>query len=118
MNPLVQLLMAALTSVSLSLIVLGLLSRPLARVLVRICPDEPAAAFWLRYTQLMLTLAPLLATVAVDWVAGSAPAASVVRLTLMAVLVGLLFGLHAVGRRVGLFVRWPSAAPSPTGAQS
>jgi hypothetical protein len=118
MNPFSQLLVAALTSVSLSLVVLALLSAPLVRVLARICPDDSASAFWLRYTQLMLTLVPLLATVVVEWLAGSGPPASVVRLTLMAVLVGLLFGLHAVGRRVGLFVRWPAAAPSPTGAQS
>lgn len=118
MNPLVQLLMAALISVCLSLLILALWSRPMARVLVRICPDEPAAAFWLRYTQLMLTLAPLLAAVAVDWMAGQAPAASVMRLTLMAVLLGLLFGLHAVGRRVGRLVRWPGAARPGAGARS
>ncbi len=119
MNPLVQLLMATLISVSLSLAVLRLLSRPLARVLARICPDEPAAAFWLSYTQVMLTIAPLLVTLAVDWFAGTEqPLTAAVRLTLMAALVGLLVGLHAVGRRLGQFVRLPMDASATTGTTS
>ena len=114
MNPLIQLLMATVISVSLSLAVLGLLSRPLARVLARICPDEPAAAFWLSYTQVMLTISPLLVTLAVDWFAGTEQPLTAVRLTLMAALVGLLVGLHAVGRRLGQFVRLPTDASATT----
>ena len=97
--------------------VLALLSGRLMRVLVRICPDEPAAAFWLIYTQLMLTLTPLLAAVAVDALAGQGPPATVVRLTLIAVLAGLLLGLHLVARRLGVFVRWPADRPN-AGARS
>ena len=107
MNALVQLLVAALISLSMSLAVLRLLSRPLARVLTRICPDEAAATFWLSYTQVMLTIAPLLATLAIDGYAGTHHPLVAVRLTVMAALVGLLVGLYAVGRRLGEFVRPP-----------
>ena len=118
MSPFIQLLMATGISVSLSLAVLGLLSRPLAHVLARICPDEPVAAFWLSYTQVMLTIAPLLVTLAVDWFAGTAQPLTAVRLTLMAALVGLLIGLHAVGRRLGHFVRLPLEALATKGTTS
>lgn len=118
MNPLAQLLMASLISVTLSLVVLRLLSRPLACVLARICPDEPAAAFWLSYTQVMLTIAPLLVTLTVDWVAGTEQPLAAARLTLMAALVGLLVGLHAVGRRLGQFVRLPKDASATPGTPS
>lgn len=109
MNAPVQLLVVSLISVSLSLIVLRLLSQPLARVLARICPDEAAAAFWLGYTKVMLTIAPLLATLAVDAFAGADHPLAAIRLTLMAALVGLLVGLYAVGRRLNAFVRPASA---------
>lgn len=109
MSPLTQLLAASILSVSLSLAVLRLLSRPLSQVLARICPDEAAAAFWLSYTQVMLTIAPLLATLAVDGFASTANPLAAIRLTLMAALVGLLIGLYAVGRRLGQFVRVPGA---------
>lgn len=117
MNPLVQLLAASLISVSLSLAVLRLLSQPLARVLARICPDEAAAAFWLSYTQVMLTIAPLLATLAVDGFVGTDRPLAALRLTVMAALVGLLIGLHGVGRRLGRFVRLPEAEPAAAGAR-
>jgi len=109
MNASLHLLVAALVSVSMSLAVLRLLSRPLARVLTRICPDEAAAAFWLSYTQVMLTIAPLLAALAIDGYAHTDQPLVAIRLTVMAALVGLLVGLYAVGRRLGQFVRLPDA---------
>lgn len=112
MSALVQLLVASLISVSLSLVVLRLLSRPLAHVLTRICPDEAAAGFWLSYTQVMLTIAPLLATLVVDGFVGADQPLASIRLTLMAALVGLLVSLYAVGRRLGQFVRQPGAGSS------
>lgn len=117
MSPLVQLLLASLVSVSLSLGVLRLLSPPLMRVLSRICPDEAAAAFWLSYTQVMLTIAPLLATLAADGFVGTDHPLAAIRLTLMAALVGLLIGLYAVGRRLGQFVRLPGREPATVDVQ-
>ena len=50
MNGLFLLLVESATSITLSLAVLYVLSRPLINVLSRICPDEQAAAFWLSLT--------------------------------------------------------------------
>lgn len=112
MSALVQLLVASLISVSLSLVVLRQLSRPLVHVLARICPDKAAAAFWLSYTQVMLTIAPLLATLVVDGFASAGQPLTSIRLTLMAALIGLLVGLYAVGRRLGQFVKLPGTGSS------
>lgn len=103
-----HLLNAVLISVLLSLVVVRVLSRPLAPLLARLCPDEPSAAFWLRYIQLMLTLAPLVGALWIDRLASDAAPLEAFRLTLMASLVGLLIGLYAVGRRLGRFVVTPS----------
>lgn len=118
MTPLLQLLMATLISVCLSLAVLRILSGPLARVLARVCPDEPAAAFWLSYTQVMLTIAPLLVTLVVGLFAGSDQPLTALRLTVMAALLGLLVGLHAVGRWLGQFVRGLKSDATGTGSAS
>lgn len=109
MNPLVHLLMASLISVILSALVLRVLSEPLLRVLSRLCPDEAAAAFWLTYTQVMLTMAPLLAVLLVATVAHGSDALSAVRLSVTAALVGLLAGLYTVGRRLAPYVRLTGA---------
>jgi hypothetical protein len=118
MNTLVQLLVASCISMALSGLVLRLLSQPLVKVLSRICPDEAAAAFWLRYTQVMLTLAPLLAAVATVTVVGTAGPLSAVRLSVIAALVGLLLGLYAVGHRLGGFVRLPALREPMLGGRS
>lgn len=115
MNALIQLLVASLISLSLSLIVLHLLSRPLALVLGRVCPDEAAAAFWLSYTQVMLTIAPLLATLVVHGLAENDQPLAAIRLTLIGAMVGLLVGLFAVGRRLGQFVRLPGTGSPAAG---
>ena len=113
MNAVAHLFGAALTSVVLSLVVLRVLSRPLAPLLARLCPDESAAAFWLRYNQLMLTLAPLVVALWIDRLASDSAPLEAFRLTLMASLVGLLFGLYAVGRRVARFVAVPVEEKTP-----
>lgn len=107
MDAVVHLLGTALTSVLLSLVVLRVLSRPLAPLLANLCPDESSATFWLRYVQLMLTLAPLVAALWIDHLAGGTAPLGGFRLTLMVSLVGLLIGLYVVGRRLGRFVAAP-----------
>lgn len=118
MPPLAQMLVAALISLFLSLVVLRLLSRPLAQLLSRLCPDEAAAAFWLAYTQVMLTLAPLLATLLLDGFTGAGRPLAALRMALVASLIGLLVGLYAVGRRLGRFARVPSLGASAGEARS
>lgn len=109
MNAIIALLAAALVSVSLSLVVLRILSDPLAKVLDRVCQDACAAAFWLSYTRLMLTIAPLLVALAAQMFSRFDDPLDAFRLILMASLGGLLFGLHMVGTRLVQFIRMPSS---------
>lgn len=96
-----------LVSVAMSLAVLYVLSGPLVNVLRRICPDEPAAVFWLSYTKVMLMIAPLLLVLTVDMFAHFSDPMDSLRLALMAALGGLLLGLHSIGKRLGRFVATP-----------
>jgi hypothetical protein len=109
MNAYFQLFAAALTCVVISLAVLRVLSSPLTHALRRICPDEDAAAFWLSYTKVMLVLAPLLLVVAVDLFGQFGDPLVSLRLSLMATLGGLLIGLHSIGKRLGQFIKVPTA---------
>lgn len=108
------LLLECLASALLSLAVLRTLSRPLTGLLERLCPDEQAAAFWHGYTQVMLTLAPLLCVLILDLLTPSGHFSSQLRGGLIAGLGGLLFGLWIVGRRLGRFIETaqrPGEAP-------
>ncbi len=112
MNAYLLLFVEALTSIAISLAVLYVLSRPLLDILARICPDEQAAAFWLSYTKLMLMIAPLLLVLAVDLFSHFSDPLDSLRLALLATLGGLLLGLHAIGKRLGQFVRAPQTPGS------
>ncbi|MBI3149152.1 MAG: hypothetical protein HYZ17_11640 [Betaproteobacteria bacterium] len=107
MNAYFLLFAESLISVVVSLAVLYVLSGPLVNVLVRICPDEQAAVFWLCYTRVMLTIAPLLLVLAVDMFTHFSDPLDSLRLALMAVLGGLLIGLLSIGKRLGQFVTAP-----------
>lgn len=113
MNAYLQLLFAALISLIASMAVLRTLSTPLRSLLCRLCPDEQAAAFWLSYTRVMLTIAPLLLTLLVSLFATSATQLNSLYLVLIATLAGLLIGLRSIGKRLGSFISQPPAA-SPT----
>ncbi|SCK13800.1 hypothetical protein [Vogesella sp. LIG4] len=110
MNAYLQLLLAALISLIASVAVLRALSTPLHNLLSRLCPSEHAAAFWLSYTRVMLTIAPLLLTLLVSlFTTGVAPLNSL-HLVLIATLAGLLLGLRSIGTRLGRFIPQPPAA--------
>lgn len=85
---------------SLSTAVLLVLSPPLQRALNDLCPTERQAAFWLSYTRLMLFLAPLLLVLIINTMTIYNETLEVIRITLIATLVGLLIGLMIVGKRV------------------
>ena len=104
MNDTLPLLCECLLSVLLSLAILSLLSRPLAGLLGRLCPDAESAAFWRSYTQLMLTLAPLLCVLLLDLLVYSGDLSAKLRYGLIASLGGLLSGLWIVGRRLAQFI--------------
>jgi len=107
MSTALQLVSVSLISAAFSLIVLRALSRPLADVLERLCPDRTSANFWLRYAQVMLTIAPLMAALLVDSCGTQRSPVQILRLTLLASGAGLLGGLWAIGRRLARFVRVP-----------
>lgn len=105
MDAFLLLLAEAAISLFISLIVLFALSGPLVNILARICPDDKAALFWLSYTRLMLTIAPLLLVLLVDMFASAVSPYTSLRLTLIAALGGVLFGLQRISQRLGQFAR-------------
>jgi|GEM_PF-1317700 len=107
MNSYLLLCAECLISIAASLAVLRMLARPLVNVLNRVCPDEQAASFWLSYTQVMLMIAPLILVLLVDMFSSFSNPIAGLRLALVAALVGLLIGLHAIGKRLGQFVTVP-----------
>ena len=107
MNVYLILLFESLVSAGVSLAVLYVLSGPLVNVLCKICPDDQAALFWLSYTKVMLMIVPLLLVLTVDMLTHFSDPVDSLRLTLMAVLGGLLIGLYSVGKRLGQFVTPP-----------
>lgn len=110
MNAYALLATELLISITISLAVLHTMSRPLKNVLTRICPDEQAAFFWLSYTRIMMLLAPLLLVLSVDLFTHFVNPMDTLRLASIAALGGLLVGLHAVGKQIGLFIRAPKEA--------
>jgi hypothetical protein len=104
----------SLTSITISLTVLYVLSRPLMDVLSRICPDEQAASFWLSYTKVMLLIAPLLLVLTMDMFAHFSAPLDALRFSLIMALSGVLIGLYMVGERLGRFV----TSPQKTGVAS
>lgn len=113
MHSYVQLCAAAFVSVAVSFAVLRALSGPLMNILCRVCPDEQAAAFWLSYTKVMLTITPLLLVLMADMFASFGNPLDSLRLALMAALCGLLIGLHLIGKRLGQFVKLPQSGSTP-----
>jgi hypothetical protein len=99
-----------LMALATSLLVWRMLSRPLLDILKRLCPDASAAGFWLRYTQVMLLLFPLLLVLVVDFLSHNSQPLDTLRLAFLATLGGLLLGLYWVGRRLSQFI---AAVPFP-----
>jgi ABC-type proline/glycine betaine transport system permease subunit len=100
-------------SVTVSFIVMYVLSQPLKNVLHRICPDELAALFWVKYTKVMLVIAPLLLVLIVDMLARYQDPIECLRMALIAALTGVLIGLHLLGKRLSRF----EVLPHTTGQQ-
>lgn len=108
MNPYVLLFAEALISGLASVAVLSVLAVPLGNALRRICPDEQSADFWISYTKLMLTIAPLLLVLTVDLFTHFSSPLDSRRIALLAALGGLLVGLNAIGKRLGRYVAVPA----------
>lgn len=89
-----------LISISLSIAVLFVISRPLMNALLDLCPTEKQATFWLSYTRTMLLLAPLLLVLVVDGVQVYDDSLDNIKVALMAALAGILLGMIIVGNRI------------------
>jgi hypothetical protein len=92
-----------LISITVSLLVLYVLADPLVKILSLICPVEQAAIFWLSYTKIVLTIAPLVLVLSVDMLSHLNDPMENLRLALIAALGGVLIGLHLVGKRLEKF---------------
>jgi len=114
MTPTALLYTKCLISLALSTMVLLALSRPLVRVLASLCPTGESAAFWLAYTRVMLTIAPLLLVLFVDFCVPVRESKNTLELAMIAALTGMLYGLYSIGKRLGGFV----SAPSMTGGSA
>lgn len=112
MSAIALLIFKALISLTVSLAVFRMLSGPLENVLVQLCPDAQAADFWVRYTRVMLIIAPLLLVLSVDVLTRYASPSDSLHFALIAALSGLLIGLYAVGRRLSQFAR-PQKSTGP-----
>lgn len=110
MRPELLFLGQILTSAMASAIALRRLSPSLLAVLERLCPDVPAANFWLIYTQSMLVIAPLLVVLLTGLAPPFADAIAGLRVALIAALTGLLAALILVGRQIAVFIRRPAKA--------
>ncbi|MFC3531581.1 hypothetical protein ACFOLG_05225 [Vogesella facilis] len=109
MHAYLQLLLAALISLCASTLVLRALSLPLRNLLTQLCASEQGAAFWLSYTRVMLTVAPLLLALLVSLFTTSVAPLNSLQLVLIATLAGLLLGLRSIGKRLGRFIPLPPA---------
>ncbi|HEY6528205.1 MAG TPA: hypothetical protein VIZ65_05885 [Cellvibrionaceae bacterium] len=102
----------SILSITISLVVLSVLSRPLADVLSRMCADDRAVQFWVSYTKVMLVIAPWLLVLTVDLFAPVKDPLDALRLAIMAALAGMLFSLHLLGKRLSDFQAVPQLPES------
>lgn len=98
------LIAAVLISFVLSGAVILALANTMRDILRQLCPQQQAADFWLRYTTIMLTIAPLLLVLLADMFSSFKDPLDTLRVAVIAVLAGLLLGLHTIGRRLNQFV--------------
>jgi hypothetical protein len=104
MNSTTLAMLALLLSLMLSAILVATILTPVRAVLGRLCPSEPAVAFWTRFSVLMLFLGPLIVTLlfgipAAEAVQGNAVTA-LVRIA-CASLTGGFLTLGGIGIRIG-----------------
>ena len=112
MNAYLLLLLEMLISVAASMVVLRIMTSPLLRTLELICPEKQSANFWISYTRVMLVIAPLILVLLMDAFSRYSDPLDGLRMTVLATLVGLLVGMHILGRWLGRFVRLPEVTGS------
>jgi hypothetical protein len=104
MNMLGAVLIAMITSLSVSSVLAATLVGPLTPLLGRLCPGPESERFWIRFTIVILYLTPLLAALVFGVPASPefalASAGAIVRQVLSASLFGAFLALAAIGLRL------------------
>jgi len=102
MNELSIFAIQLVTAISMSIFVLALIKSYLKDVLKDTCGTEHSAEFWVRYTQLIMVIAPLVIVIFFAGLQSNeqmlAQPAYMLKQTLLQILVGQLIGLAFVGR--------------------
>ena len=117
MTDLLPLLLKCGLSLAISAIVINILQRHLAALLQRLCQDATAAAFWRDYTWLTLVLVPLVFLIISDWLFSKADLVNSLRVSLLSILAGLLFGLIKIKRHIDRFISIPANDSSAASKQ-
>ncbi len=117
MNDILPFALKCALSLGISAVVIRILLRHLRGLLLRLCPDEAAAAFWLDYTRLSLALAPLVLLIIADWLLHDADAMNNLRISLLSILGGLLLGLFNIKRHIDRFIAAPGKLPETAASQ-
>ena len=100
MNPILMFTAEIIMSLCLSTALIFIVTHPLRNAVRDLCPTEKQAAFWVSYTQIMLTLTPLLLVLTVDVMSTTNDALENIQITLISALVGLLIGMIIVGKKI------------------
>lgn len=109
MNAILLLLAQAGLSVAASALVIWTMANPLKGVIQQLCPSPASTDFWVQYTRVMLTLAPLALVLLVNLWVPEQNAFKALRYALLVIVLGLLWGTYLVGRRLMLAVQQQEA---------
>ncbi|HEY7741061.1 MAG TPA: hypothetical protein VIB01_10660 [Steroidobacteraceae bacterium] len=99
MNPLVPLATAITVSLVLSSAILFAITRPLRRVLARLCRDGESTSFWVAFTAVMLYIAPLFFAVFWTPIYLTEPVPAF-RTALVSALFGAFAGMLVIGYKI------------------
>lgn len=110
-------------SISISAILLAAISRPLGGFVVKVCPDRESIGFWLRFTQVMLVLAPLFFAVTFGLPPSSSmktlEAGQIIQRSVTSTLIGAFLAMLVTGLWVSSMARRTmQSAPQNTSRQS
>ena len=104
MNSLALLFLEISISLTLSLTVLKVLSKPLVSALNSMCDSQQQTDFWLAFTRVMMVIFPLLLVMVVNIMTFHDIAKDPVRQTLVTAMIGLVLGMAIMGKKFFSFV--------------
>lgn len=116
MSPALLFILSILLSLSLSLGIIHYLRTNLLHVLASLCPAGQGTAFWLRFTHLMILVAPLILVVLFSPTerAGTTTALSHIKQVLVLSLGGQFLSLVVLGRGLWKAIQKAGTSQVPT----